>query len=294
MRLNDQEAERFYRVWFRLLHYVNQRRKLVDAFPAIWQPGIVSSEEALPLRDALWEDDSLREDFIRDNPARLSADDLALVESWQHRVAGGFIIYRYLKNSTVFISDKSNEGYAVLGLMSTIEEMVGPEIPLYLNTVLLPFEDRIIIDGLMAGYGISFGPGIRASLDDLYRSIQERGGLIRRLPAPPHPDLAAVQTSNKKVLSAFKRDLDNSSLSSKKAEEHAANLQDFAEQFLHKQEPPGLLLDITSDMIEAYEASREEKLNLVSFKRFARFLRETFRLPWEEAQELLAFIKSKQ
>ena len=76
------DVERFYRIWFPLLHYANQQRHLVASFPD--HPGVarIHPQEVLPLRDALWADDTLREGFIADNPARLSADDLALVAIW--------------------------------------------------------------------------------------------------------------------------------------------------------------------------------------------------------------------
>src|SRR5512135_2532547 len=101
MRLSPQETERFYRIWFAVLHYVNAQMHLVPAFPAT--PGVetVSTEVTLQLRDALWANDALREQFIADNPAQLSAADLAVVASWQYRVAGPFYIFRSLQHYTI-------------------------------------------------------------------------------------------------------------------------------------------------------------------------------------------------
>ena len=69
--LSPQQVARFYRIWFALLHYVNERRHLVTPFPAVPGPESVQPEDAMQVRDALWADDTLRQGFIAENPARL-------------------------------------------------------------------------------------------------------------------------------------------------------------------------------------------------------------------------------
>ena len=103
MCLPPQETERFYRIWFALLHYVNTQLQLVPAFPDTPGKADVSIEVTVRLRDALWANDTLREQFITDNPAQLSAADLALVANWQYRLAGSFYIFRSLQHSTIFL-----------------------------------------------------------------------------------------------------------------------------------------------------------------------------------------------
>src|ERR1700674_1610686 len=105
MRLAPHEIERFYRIWFALLHYVNAQLHLVPTFPAAPGEQDVSPEVTMQVRDALWANDGLREQFIADNPAQLSAADLALVASWQYRRAGSFYIFRFLQTYTIFLSD---------------------------------------------------------------------------------------------------------------------------------------------------------------------------------------------
>lgn len=64
MRLPPQETKRFYRIWFALLHYVNTQLQLVPTFPATPGEEDVSTEVTIQLRDALWANDGLREQFI--------------------------------------------------------------------------------------------------------------------------------------------------------------------------------------------------------------------------------------
>ena len=64
MNLSMRENERFYGIWLPLLHYVNVRRQLVARVPLVPGPDALSPEDAHRLRQALWEDDALREAFV--------------------------------------------------------------------------------------------------------------------------------------------------------------------------------------------------------------------------------------
>lgn len=79
MILSPDETERFYRIWFALLHFVNEQRQLVSSFPVTRQH--VSVSEVRTLRDALWADNALRQEFLATNPAGLPPADLRLVAS---------------------------------------------------------------------------------------------------------------------------------------------------------------------------------------------------------------------
>ena len=79
----------------------------------------------------------------------ISPEDLQIVESRKHRRQGEFIIFKALKNYVVFIAqDESAERFTVKGLQSSFEEILGPAIPDLDKTVLLPFADEIVADGL--------------------------------------------------------------------------------------------------------------------------------------------------
>lgn len=51
--------------------------------------------------------------------------------------------------------------YGVLALSQPFDELIGPPLPVMLQTVLLPFKDKIVYDGLTTGPCVSFGSGIR-------------------------------------------------------------------------------------------------------------------------------------
>jgi hypothetical protein len=293
VHLTEKEVERFYNIWFPLLHFVNQQLQVVPSFPKQWRNANVPPDVAVPVREALWEHDVLREVFIAENPANLAPADLSLIDSWKYRIPDNFFVFRHLKKHTIFIDSSSPaHGYGVLGITSALEEIFGPYLPIYVQAVLLPFEERIIYDSLLSSYPIHFGQGIRGSLKDTYRGIQERGGIISQLPHDHnHSDKKRIQAGNKKLLTAFQKSLGAAGLSPKMIQQHTGNLTDFATELLNERTPPQLLLDLTNDDIKTYRKSRGGDLNPVSFKRFVRFLRDTGRMNWEEAEALLYYLK---
>jgi hypothetical protein len=239
MQLPPEQTARFYRIWLALLRYVNEQLHLVSAFPVSEERGVLLPlSDELQLRNALWADDTLRERFISSNPAGLSSTDLAVVTSWRYRLAGSFYIVRTLKKYTVFLSeDTPPRAYGVLGLSSPIEELARDPLPVLAQTVLLPFEDKIIYDGLLQWYAVVFGPGIRARLNTEYRNAQEREGIITTLEpanhlADPQKMRTGVLVRNGRIVRSFRKGLSSKRLSPKMVEQHVSTIENFAQTSL--------------------------------------------------------------
>lgn len=294
--LSTEQTARFYRIWFVLLHYVNERCHLVAPFPDIPGPGSVQPEDAMRIRDALWADDTLRERFMADNPARFSQADLAQVASWQHRLAGSFFITRALNAYTIFLTDHTPvHAYGVMGLTSPIEETIEWPLPVIAQAVLLPFEGHIIYDSLLTSYTVFLGPNIRRRLNDDYRNAKEREGIITSLVPASAGSLEEQRTQiegrNAKVLDTFRKHLLKAGLSLKMVEQHAGIIQTFAYTTLAQHIPPLGLLETTPAMVQAYLQTPGAKTAVTSFKRFIRFLEGTGRMEYEQAEALRQVLK---
>lgn len=166
------------------MFFVNQRLKVIpnqvsspDEFSAL------SPEVRAQVRDALNANLDLIETFAAENPAHLSDDELDIVRSWRHLVTDKFYVFRELKKHTVFLSTTSPAvAYGVLALSQPFEDLVGPYLPVLIQTVLLPFKDVIVYDGLMTRYNISFGPGIRRDLNEVFKEAKARHGIVTSIP----------------------------------------------------------------------------------------------------------------
>ena len=281
-----------------LLRYVNEQLHLVPALPVSEEGGeLLPLSDELQLRNALWADDSLRERFISANPASLASTDLAVVMSWRNRLAGSFYIVRTLKKYTVFLSeDTPPRAYGVLGLSSPIEELARGPLPVLAQTVLLPFEDKIIYDGLLQWYAVVFGPGIRARLNTEYRNAQEREGIITTLepanhPADPQKMRTGVLVRNGRIAQSFRKELSSKGLSPKMVEQHMSTIENFAQTSLLEHDPPRGLLDTRLADVQSYLRTHANKTVTTSFKRFIRFLEETGRMDYEHAEAIRAWLK---
>lgn len=281
MKLEEHEAERFYRVWWSLLTYVNQAKGVVKRLPEKVTVGKLPSEEAFKVRNVLWSDLALLDAFVASNPAGLDASDLALVDSWRFHVTGSFFVVRHLKKYSVFVSTENQTAYGVVGLLSEPNEVV-PAPPVYVGATLLPFEGRIIYDGLLTSPPIYFGPNIRASLENDYRNAQESRGTVTELPWGEQAE-DAMLAGNARLLKAFRAYLAGAQLGETAVVRHIEALQEFA-RFLIQDEPSLPLLEASLTHARAYLAQHPSAA--ASFKRYVRFLQDTGRGDFERTDEL--------
>ncbi len=184
MLLTPQDAELFFKLHRALMFFVNQRLKVIPDDVASPDEFLsLSPETCVKVRDALLQHTDLIQSFVEENPLHLTSDDLEIVRSWQHLVHGRFYVFRQLKKYMVFLSpDEQAVAYGVLALSQPFAELVGPYLPVLTRTVLLPFKGMIVYDGLLSSYRISFGPGIRRSLNESYQEAKARHGIVTSLP----------------------------------------------------------------------------------------------------------------
>jgi hypothetical protein len=147
MRLPASEVELFYKLHPALLLYVNQQRSLARHVTTIPQLLAMPEEERYALRSAFYEQRSLLDTFIQENPQGFSAEELTLVESWKHGVHGQFYVFRHLKPYTIFLdADSPPKAYGVLALHDDFA-VIFPHVPILIETMLLPFKSQITYDG---------------------------------------------------------------------------------------------------------------------------------------------------
>jgi hypothetical protein len=108
MCLPTAQVDHFYSIWRRLLYYVNEQRQLAPNLLGASLDARLDLRDVLKIRDALWKDDFLLDEFVERNPAGLPAGDLALVRSWKHRRAGTFFVSKRL-SSTPFSLNRASK-----------------------------------------------------------------------------------------------------------------------------------------------------------------------------------------
>ena len=183
MRLSKEDVKLFYRLYNPLLVYVNKKFKILEGIDSPEDFKKFSIKKINKVRDRLYKHPELINSFVAENPLNFSAKELKIIGSWKEFVKGRFLIFRYLKNYTVFLdTDESPKAYGVLALNTAFEEMVGSCLPAMVEAVLLPFSDKIVYDGILFPYSMTFGGGIRRSFNDAYQEAKSKFGIITSLP----------------------------------------------------------------------------------------------------------------
>lgn len=188
MHLSQNDVQLFYHLLASLMTFVNQELTIIDGIESVDDfIGLTTPEERYEVHTALYENVGLFDKFIQKNPNQLSEEELQIVESWKQFKNDAFYIYRHLKKYTILLNsdDGETKAYGVSGISEPIKEMF-PYLPILARVTLLPFKDKIIFDGLMSAYSVSFGSGIRNSLKDSYNQAKAKYGIITQLSyAPP-------------------------------------------------------------------------------------------------------------
>src|SRR3972149_2021530 len=108
MNLTPDEGKQFYELYAALLSFANRKLKVAtEQFSDFREYTATPPEARAAIRDALYDHRELIDQFVAENPAQLSADELEIVGSWKHALVGNFYVLRYLSRYAVFLSSSS-------------------------------------------------------------------------------------------------------------------------------------------------------------------------------------------
>jgi hypothetical protein len=180
MYLGEMEAKNFYHIWLGLLEFTNQKHNIAPELKKLRGAKELNPQQLLPIKNKLWEDESIIDEYLKQNENILDTAERETIMSWKRRVSGRFIIMKHLKNYTVFMhAEEGGQLYGVTGISNPIEDMFpSASLPLYADATLIPFAGKIVYDSLMVPYHIHFGPGIRKNLNNDYRNLKRTHGII--------------------------------------------------------------------------------------------------------------------
>lgn len=186
MTLPPNEAKLFFELMWKLQYYANQKRGFHKNIASFEEYANLGTEKKLKARDELWKTPELIEAYTQENPDALPAEELEIIRKWKRFIKGSFYILRHLKKGSIFIG-KDDQVYSVHGIQDPLDEVIPSyALPRMVEAILLPFNGKIIYDGLLAGYNIHFGGGIRSDLNHTYTVAKQKNRIITTL----EPELA--------------------------------------------------------------------------------------------------------
>ncbi len=197
MKLSTKDADQFFNLMWSLQNYVNLKLGILPDISTLEKYQMLPSSEKISVRDALYDNIELFDSYLLDNPQEISDKELEIVKSWKQFIRGEFFIERLLKKYAVFIGGE--DVYGVLAINNPFEEVLPyAQLPYFTKAVLLPYKGKIIYDGLLEGYSISFGRGIRLDLKETYMAAKQNGRIIESLDPKKQAELTGRKTKPRK------------------------------------------------------------------------------------------------
>lgn len=183
MKLSKQEVELFYKLMWALQFYANKKLRIYPKLKSIHDYIESDIETKAEVRNAIYQNIELIDSFIHENPQDFSEQNLTIISYWKNYISGDFIIERLLKKHTIFIQD--DNVFEVQGLSQGFDEITyNYSLPVSVNTVILPFKNKIIYDGLLGYRNITFGGGIKRNLKETYMRAKQNNRIVNRLEMP--------------------------------------------------------------------------------------------------------------
>jgi hypothetical protein len=194
--------------------------------------------------------------------------------------------------------DNTGDVLAVKGLYSRFSEIL-PYFPIMVKAVLLPYEGEIIGDGLYTPYNVNFGSSMVGEWNAIYADAKERGEILTSLTGSAHPisseeKAKKAEVTNRKVIADFEKQLLRTSSSLEIVDRDLATVRQLAQVSLEDRVEPHSLRDLSEKEYSAYldglpaDARHAPGIGL---KRFVQFMRDTRRMDWDEAEDMLMVVK---
>ena len=179
-QLSHNERKLFYETWYKLLNFINQKYAVSNVRIMPMYPAVHDEAELYKIREKLWANPKMIEEFVNSTDS-LSDEEIGLLRLWEERhIKGEFLLMKYESEYAVLMQmgkDEVPKLYAVKGITNSIAGVMHRELPVMLETVLLPFGDKIIYDSFMASHAITFGDGVRTMFDDEYIKAKDMYGI---------------------------------------------------------------------------------------------------------------------
>ena len=169
--LSPKDADLFYKIYFALLEYTNNKYNINTSLKKIYKAKHINPNDLTDIIDKLWDEkEQIITSFIKENPYKFNKSELIIVEDFKRGIRNVYVIARFLKNYTVVTSDDAV--YMIKGVNDNIDNIIFyTDLPFMCKTTLIPFKNFIIYDGIFVGYAIK--PGVNFT-ENVEKSIEEK------------------------------------------------------------------------------------------------------------------------
>lgn len=145
--MDEKDSELFYSTMNALLVYANRRLNVIDPALLRERPGNpwMLYEHGAQVSEELWKHRALVEDFVRENPGGLSAEQLEIARPWRHAVRDMFVAVDADDDRAIYMNE---ERLFVVGASQDPADAHVHHIPSLMLLTLVPFKGGIVTSGI--------------------------------------------------------------------------------------------------------------------------------------------------
>ena len=188
-QLDWSERTLFYETWYGLMGFINEKKNILAAQIKPIYPNPISDELIYKVREALWENPELINDYLAVLEAGAAGsvnqqeEKAELLKSWRDRhIKGMFLLVDYKPEYAIVmgVNEKQEDIlYGIKGISRSIADALQHELPVQIETVLLPFKDKIIYDCFLSSMNLGFGKNIKEMFSETYKKTMGNGIITR-------------------------------------------------------------------------------------------------------------------
>ena len=180
MTLDPQDYRLYLETSLQLLYYVGKKENIFPAQTSYKKFLNFHKSEKFDCRQAMYKKPKLLTNYLKEHPDELTAEQVEILTGLKRKIQGDFIIFKYLKKYAVFVHINTNRFYAVQALGDPFDAFF-PDIPVIINTTILPFKGKIIYDGFLLGGNVHVGRSITADINEAYKNAKGAKQIITTL-----------------------------------------------------------------------------------------------------------------
>lgn len=170
--LSRSDANRFYKIYFALLEFTNNKYKINPSLKLYNKKGI-NPYLIRDIVDKFWENkDSIVLEFCLANPYKFNKEELEIASEFKNGIQRVFIIAKYEQEYTGFMLE--DKIYMVKGVNDNIDNIIHyKDLPCVVTTSIIPFKGILIYDGMLRGLEITMGNDFDQMVEREYNNLMK-------------------------------------------------------------------------------------------------------------------------
>lgn len=170
--LSKEDAKQFYKIYFGLLEFTNNKYK-INPHIKIYNHNGINPYEISDIVDKFWKNkEAIILEFCLANPYKFNKEELEITNEFKKGFRDIFIIAKYEKEYTAFMS--KDKIYMIKGINDNIDNIIPyNELPYPNISSIIPFKNNLIYDGMIMGFDIKMGNEFDEIIEKEYDNLMK-------------------------------------------------------------------------------------------------------------------------